>query len=1156
MAEDNLIKNRSVHEEALVFFDIVTAQISTVKLLTDFIYMAGYDVGDMEKPKAQGETTMDKLVEATKSTRAVYERVREEWPEDWISKDGAKSLFNMLKQVFDEYKKCKAVFELAGQENDLDIDWTALTLHVMQQVFLRGLAIWFPPGLQVCRLLNWVSVGNENQNGTEEPEKKAGQIIRYPYRGISFNSQGVEDFLRNPGKALKEHYFKDNSIAAAAAENGQPDDELLVKLRDLFKSLGLNAVYGYKPSDSLSVPAAKEAELSQTMSTWFSPSDHEKVAFSFYRDGNRIIVTPILSTNRLELEIGKWHWTFDLGAGGAAFSIGRDGIDFPGSGAVHIEVHGTPGKKDTPEEDKEPAYTIGAKDGTRLVLGKIDFHALLDLNGGVKKADVKLSITKSGFHLVPGDGDSFLQKILPEKGISIPFDLTLGYSNQRGFYIDGGAGGEILIPVNKSFGKFSLPALQLGIRKLSNTDDWMLYASITGKTEMGPVTAVLDKVGLSLMLNKPTDGAGNIGIFDAALDFKHPSGIGIVINAKGLTGGGFLELDRDKGQYTGMLQLKFRDKINIVAFGILQTKPSFSFLIIVSAEFPAIQLGLGFSLTGVGGLAGIHRRIELQKVLDGITKNDIDDILFPKDPISNAHALIGKINSFFPPAENQFTFGLMAQLAWGPKRIVTIELGLIMEFPEPVRVVILGVLRTEITKKIGGKEIKALKLQVNFVAAIDFDKQFIRLDAALVDSILLNMKLEGDMALRVKYGANPDFAITIGGFHPRFQPPALDLPAKMRRLQIILKSGNPSITVQCYLAVTSNTIQFGVAGLFVFKKWGVGIRGELSFDALFQLSPFHFETDVHFLLAASWKGHDFAAIEVNGTFSGPSPWRIKGSLRLKVWIFSKTISIDESWGDKDAAQIEGVRILPLLAEDLKNSYNWERSTGSTRLSVALKKRVKSDTVLTMHPTELLTVRQSTVPLGYSIDRFAGRRPQGANTFSITLLKNGQTGIPATRIVSNHFATAQFFEISDEEKLSAPSYQLFNSGASFDGLDAVVCDAAFRIREVEYEPRIVDTLPAPASSKARYRENGLRFARGVMNNATANSPYAPVAARKNVPVPGTEKYMIVDEDTLKAIDVPAAGNEVEAWQMLRGMKEHDIFDKLHLTVLPVSECIWS
>ncbi len=90
------------------------------------------------------------------------------------------------------------------------------------------------------------------------------------------------------------------------------------------------------------------------------------------------------------------------------------------------------------------------------------------------------------------------------------------------------------------------------------------------------------------------------------------------ISGGGITGGGFLYLDPDKGEYAGGLELQFQEFIHIKAVGILNTKmpdgsDGFSLLVIITAEFTPIQLGFGFTLIGVGGLLGVNRTVAVRR---------------------------------------------------------------------------------------------------------------------------------------------------------------------------------------------------------------------------------------------------------------------------------------------------------------------------------------------------------------------------------------------------------------------------------------------------------------------------------------------------------------------------------------------------------------
>lgn len=1173
MAEkDTFIKNRSVNENFLAFLDIVIGMLSVQNLVIEYFNMSGYDLGDTDKPTSQGITVSEKMHTVGEGIRNTYEDIREKWPSEWKSWDTAKTSFQFVLNLMKEVEKCKQVIELAGAENDVEYDKEAMLLHMLEQIILRAQGVIFPPSIQLYRILNWVKLGNENSIGSTGPEIDAtGQVIRYPYRGITFNKDGLDAFFNDPADTLKKLYFNSEQTALLINREIIPEDLLLKRLRDLLLSFEINAFYGFRVTDAITVNETtnnKIRELSQTLTTWFSIGQNATLAISLRReDDNRIMVTPYLEfqeNNSFELQLGNWHFDFDLGAGVNSFMIGPDGIELPPgvSGIIKFKVVATRKETKNLNNKKEPpAYLIGTTDGTRLEIGKMDFTLDLDLNDEKKKADIRFSALKSGFYLMPGDGDSFLKKILPEKGLAILFDLAIGYSNDRGFYLDGSGGGEIYIPVNKKIGKLTIPAMQIGIRKLTGASGWMAYTSLSLRTELGPVSLEADKIGMRLLLNKAKKGTtANLGIVDADFDFKPPDGVGIEIKAKVISGGGYLYFDKDKGEYFGVAQLKINNKINVKAIGIIQTKlpdgsKGYSFLLLITAEFPAVQLGLGFSLAGVGGLIGIQRTIKTDKLQEAIYSSSIDDILFPKDPLKNVYSLINKINSYFPAADDQYTFGLMAKLFWGPKNIISIELGLIIEFPEPVRFVMIGVLRADINKKIDGKDFSVLKLQVNIYSEIDFEKKLISFDAALFESTLLSMKLEGQMALRISYGSNPDFAVSIGGFHPRFQPPALNLPASMKRLKIVLKSGNPEITVFCYLAVTSNTIQFGIGGLFKFNKWGVGIRGELSFDALFQLSPFRFETDVHLLLAASWKGYDFASIEVNGTFSGPSPWHIQGSLKLKAWIFSKTVSLEETWGENDETRLDGVNVLPLIAEDLKNPGNWERIEGRTSVSVTLRKDLKKGAItseITMHPNELLTIRQNIVPLGPQIDKYSGRKPRDAQRFDLSVTNNNNVAIVSSKI-KNHFASAQFIDLTEEQQLSVPPYELFDSGISFDGLDDIQLDDFTKV-PFSYEKEFLDEPGMIPKIKTPHKEGKDLFEFGLLNNALSNSVMGQAFRSVKRESRISEQYVIVNQENQSQIEPSGFTSKAYAIQVMKKIEKDKIYNRSVLTVKPKAEVL--
>jgi hypothetical protein len=86
--------------------------------------------------------------------------------------------------------------------------------------------------------------------------------------------------------------------------------------------------------------------------------------------------------------------------------------------------------------------------------------------------------------------------------------------------------------------------------------------------------------------------------------------LSLAIDAPAVVGGGYLRFDPQKAEYSGILQLEVAETIAVKAIGLLTTRmpdgsQGFSLVIIMSAEgFAPIQLGFGFTLTGIGGCWG------------------------------------------------------------------------------------------------------------------------------------------------------------------------------------------------------------------------------------------------------------------------------------------------------------------------------------------------------------------------------------------------------------------------------------------------------------------------------------------------------------------------------------------------------------------------
>src|SRR5262249_25055546 len=159
----------------------------------------------------------------------------------------------------------------------------------------------------------------------------------------------------------------------------------------------------------------------------------------------------------------------------------------------------------------------------------------------------------------------------------------------------------------------------------------------------------------------------------------------------------------------------------------------------------------------------------------------------------------------FPAAAGQFVLGPTAELVWGSGDLVAGEVAVYVELPSPVRVAVLGSLAVTLPEPV--EPVAALYL--DFLGVIDLTAKTLSIDMSLSHSSLAGMPLTGQAALRAGWGANPVFLLAVGGFNPHFSPPA-GFPT-LARIGLTMGGGELSLQLTSYLALTSNTLQFGAA---------------------------------------------------------------------------------------------------------------------------------------------------------------------------------------------------------------------------------------------------------------------------------------------------------------------------------------------------------
>ena len=647
-----------------------------------------------------------------------------------------------------------------------------------------------------------------------------------------------------------------------------------------------------------------------------------------------------------------------------------------------------------------------------------------DLKGG------KVRISAEG-------ADGFVAKLLGGFQVESNFDLGIDYSLSGGLHFRGSSGLEIQMASHFNLGPLAVNALTLSVGIKDGTFPVAITADL--QTALGPLTAIVHGLGFQVAMKLVSDNKGNLGPVDIQSSFRPPNGVGLSLDAGGFTGGGFLMFDDEKAEYAGALELDFQGMLSVKAIGIINTKmpdgaPGFSLLIVISAEFTPIQLSFGFTLNGVGGIIGLSRTLVVAALAEGIRTNAIKSILFPENVVANISRIVSDIKQFFPPQQDHFVVGPMAKLGWGTPSIVTLELGLLLDLPNPMFAMV-GVLKAVLPHE----DAPILRLQVNFIGVVDFEHGYVFFRADLYDSRLLVYSITGSMAFLVSWGEQQTFAVSVGGFHPDFRdiPSIPALPNGFRNMARIgislLSDDNPRLKVESYFAVTSNTVQFGARVELYAEAVGFNVYGFLGYDVLFQFDPFRFMADLYGGIALREGTSVIAGINISAKLSGPTPWDALGDASLTILFFEISVGFHVTWGDPPPAiSLNTEDLLKLLQRELADTRNWRAELPpDNHLHVTLKKLSPEagKDLLVIHPAGVLTFSQRSLPLeDYAIQKFGSKKPLNETKFKLSNANSDGTAISADyQGVREQFAPGNFTELSDSDKLSRRSFERLPSG---------------------------------------------------------------------------------------------------------------------------------
>jgi hypothetical protein len=829
----------------------------------------------------------------------------------------------------------------------------------------------------------------------------------------------------------------------------------------------------------------------------------------------------------------------------------------PGSANVTSAVPGTTlGSTFTltvANPDGSPFVLLGSSDSdcvelssAQLIIGVSANTSATGNSSPSEEFTIQLQANQLSVSLDFSESDGFLQSLLGSAPQTIQGSFGIQWSSVHGFTFNGQAQLSATIALHLSLlGVLDIDTITVAVMfadASGSPPSLGLDIGITGGVNIGPISATIQNMGIAFSLTgfETSLPANGVGLPDLDFGFKPPDGLGLSIDAPPVSGGGFIAYGQD--QYAGWAELSI-DILNLRVFGLLDTQPV-SFLLIVQAGFPPIQLGFGFTLNDVGGLVGVDRTMSLDALQSALMSGSLDSTLFLDDPVSQAAQMIATVSNMFPAQQGHYVFGPMCKIGWGTPTLIEAELGFLIEFPDPVRIAIVG----GISCALPAEQAALILINLESLGTIDFGIGLLTIDASLYGSRIVVYSLSGDMSFRLSWGNPPGFALSIGGFNPKYQPPPA-FPSPMTRMTVSIGVGNnPYLGCSGYLAVTSNSLQFGAEVDLYMAAGSFSVSGQVGFDALFIVSPsFSFIIDLYANVEILNGSTSLFSVYLSLMLSGPAPWNAHGTASFNILFFSVSIDANITWGSASGNSFPPASdTIGPLTQGLSALNSWQSILPSGVDVVGSFVAYPPDpsnpaATILLHPMGQLQVSQTVIPLGIQIQKFGNGTPANADYFDVGAVESNQT--ESLTVVTAEFAVGQFFNLTDDQKISDPSYLPYTSGGSFGSTASSSDPSAGLSQIVAYDNFVVDDPlapayqpPAPPNSEIEADplvQSSFVVAGPVGTRASGRARYAATPLKEFIAV-ASPKYLVVSTTDLSINTglVPASGtSEQDATNLL-------------------------
>jgi hypothetical protein len=1044
----------------------------------------------------------------------------------------ARDIASVLDALIGQIKTWSDAFDLddpgkAAEEILLDLGYGLLELCSSAWVRFRWPRLFF--------VLEAASAVTDTVSTYGPADAKYGRLVA----GVT----GVLGFLLQPGKTFSSldlhHKWKDH-IAEASIDGGLRLGAAILGIWDGIKSEDFDGIevlddtYAGWDSPALSIDSPDQptnADLIASHMVSFSLVNPPKDPDADLTETERLLVTLMYvptseggpgvflalgGSLTIDEKIGKsWVVSGRLQSdAGLAAMFGKRVTDVA---AGLTEASQTVALSSVPDPTTALSFSIPKSTGTRLDLGQV----VLTYELGVKGISGTISLKDAVFVLDRKDFDSFIKHVLPQDPARLPFSVTFGYGSEHGLILEGtvlpssgttgpgvknsplpGGGGfdapvvKATIPLSKRLGPVTIHEVAVAIQRgkpdaPGGNNVYAVAGDVSFSVQLGPVYFRLDQVGLGVIADFSDQTIDkNLSFVDAHFAINPPLGIAIQVDTGPVSGGGVIFHDPAQGLYYGALALRFRGLGTLKAIGLVSTRmpdgtERSSFIIIATLEGLGLRLG-PLTIEGFGLLIAVDRTFDEDAMRAALPSGQLKNVLFPADPVHHTTAVLQSLQTFFPARADSNLLGLLVRLSFGTQRLIRLDLALILQFGKGVsdRFIVLG----RVSSLLPDEAAPLIRLNLDAVGIFDPSEGVAALDAVLVDSKLCGrFALTGSAAFRRTPGQG-GFALSVGGFHPSFKPP--DGFPELKRVTLALTAGdNPKLICEYYLAITANTIQLGANATLYASACGFSLDGNIGFDVLIEPLRFHYLASFHASVQLKRGSTNLFKVSVSGELEGTIPLRVAGKASFEILWCDFSVSFDKTLvGGSSDRSLPPVDVHGLLLQQLSDPRHWTplEPGGALQLVTLRPDRPDAARVL-LHPMGSLTVKQGAVPLNVDrdLDRVGSNTLSGQRRFSVRLGIGDHDLV--TSPVKDLFAPADFFDLSDDEKLAAPSFEEMEAGVtaadttySFD--HALTVSSPF-----DYTDITIDAQGQPHVADDPHHANGGFVFQAVLLGAAATAP---------------------------------------------------------------------